>query len=45
MSARIATAVGDEMRLDRGSLDQLFAKARTHKWLQRQVDEALLREL
>jgi 3-hydroxypropanoate dehydrogenase len=46
MSARIATAVADEMRLDRGSLDQLFAEARTHnRWLDRPVDEALLREL
>jgi hypothetical protein len=26
MSARTATAVADEMRLDRGSLDQLFVE-------------------
>jgi 3-hydroxypropanoate dehydrogenase len=46
MSARIATAVSDEMRLDHGSLDQLFVAARTYnKWLDRPVDEALLREL
>ena len=46
MSARTATALADEMRLDHGSLDQLFVTARTYnKWLDRPVDEALLREL
>lgn len=46
MSARTATAFSDEMRLDHGSLDQLFVAARTYnKWLDRPVDEALLREL
>ena len=46
MSARTATALSDEMRLDHGSLDQLFLGARTYnKWLDRPVDEALLREL
>ena len=46
MSARTATALDDEMRLDHGSLDQLFVEARTHnRWLDRPVDEALLREL
>ena len=45
MSARTAI-VSDEMGLDRGSLDQLFIEARTHnRWLERPVDEALLREL
>ena len=45
MSARTAI-VSDEMRLDRGSMDQLFIEARTHnRWLERPVDEALLREL
>jgi 3-hydroxypropanoate dehydrogenase len=46
MSARVATALANEMRLDRGSMNQLFVEARTHnKWLNRVVDEALLREL
>ena len=46
MSARTAIALDDEMRLDHGSLDQLFVAARTYnKWLDRPVDEALLREL
>ena len=46
MSARTAIALHDEMRLDHGSLDQLFVAARTYnKWLDRPVDEALLREL
>jgi 3-hydroxypropanoate dehydrogenase len=46
MSARATTALADEMRLDRGSLDQLFVEARTYnKWLDRPVDEAVLREL
>jgi 3-hydroxypropanoate dehydrogenase len=46
MSARIATAVANERRLDRGSLDQLFVEARTqNRWLDRSVDEALLRQL
>ena len=46
MSARTATALDDEMRLDHGSLDQLFVAARTYnKWLDRPVDEAMLREL
>ena len=45
MSARTAI-VSDEMRLDRGSMDQLFIEARTHsRWLERPVTEALLREL
>ena len=36
----------DPMRLDEDSLKQLFVEARTHnKWLDRPVDEALLREL
>jgi 3-hydroxypropanoate dehydrogenase len=46
MSARTTTALADEMRLDHGSLDQLFVAARTHNaWLDRPVDEALLREI
>ena len=46
MSARNATAVADEMRLDRNSLDQLFVEARTHtRWLDRPVSDALLRDL
>ena len=46
MSARTTTALAGEMRLDHGSLDQLFVEARTHnQWLDRPVDEALLREL
>ena len=45
MSARTAIVSG-EMGLDRGSLDQLFIEARTHtRWLDRPVEEALLREL
>jgi 3-hydroxypropanoate dehydrogenase len=46
MSPRTAVAVADEMRLDEGSLNQLFRDARTHNaWLDRPVDEAVLREL
>jgi 3-hydroxypropanoate dehydrogenase len=46
MSARIVSALADEMRLDRNSLDQLFLEARTHtRWLDRPVEDALLREL
>jgi 3-hydroxypropanoate dehydrogenase len=46
MSARMTAALPDEMRLDSGSLNQLFVQARTHnKWLDRPIDEALLREL
>jgi 3-hydroxypropanoate dehydrogenase len=46
MSARMTAALLDEMRLDSGSLNQLFVQARTHnKWLDRPIDEALLREL
>ena len=46
MSAGVTTAVVDQMRLDEDSLNQLFVEARTHnKWLDRPVDEALLREL
>jgi 3-hydroxypropanoate dehydrogenase len=46
MTAATATALNDEMRLDHGSLDQLFVAARTYnQWLDRPVDEALLREL
>jgi 3-hydroxypropanoate dehydrogenase len=46
MSARIATAVSEQMRLDEDSLKQLFLEARTHStWLDTPVDEALLREL
>lgn len=46
MSARTATALFDQWRLDAASLDQLFVEARTHnRWLDRPVDDALLREL
>jgi 3-hydroxypropanoate dehydrogenase len=46
MNARFAAVAADEMRLDDNSLNQLFVQARTHnKWLNRPVDEALLREL
>jgi 3-hydroxypropanoate dehydrogenase len=46
MSARMTAVLPDEMRLDAGSLNQLFVLARTHnKWLDRPVDEALLRDL
>ena len=46
MSARIASALVDQMRLDDDSVKQLFVEARTHnKWWPRRVDDALLREL
>ena len=46
MSTRTATQVSDEWRLDHSSFDQLFLQARTHnRWLERTVDDALLREL
>jgi 3-hydroxypropanoate dehydrogenase len=46
MNARFAAVAADEMRLDDNSLNQLFVQARTHnKWLDRPIDEALLREL
>ena len=46
MSARIAPALVDQMRLDDDSVKQLFVEARTHnKWWPRRVDDALLREL
>ena len=46
MSARTTTAIAEQIRLDEGSLEQLFVAARTHnRWLDRPVDEALLREL
>ena len=46
ISARITAVLGDDMRLDAGSLDQLCVQARTHnKWLQRPIDETLLRGL
>ena len=46
MSAPITAVLGGEMRLDAGSLNQLFVQARTYnKWLDRPIDEALLREL
>jgi 3-hydroxypropanoate dehydrogenase len=46
MSARNATALRDKTRLDRSSLDQLFVEARTYsRWLDRRIDEPVLREL
>lgn len=46
MSTGMATALFDQKRLDERSLNQLFVEARTHnKWLERPVDEAVLREL
>ena len=46
MSARTAVSVFDRSRLDVTSLEQLFLEARTHnRWLDRTVDDALLREL
>ena len=46
MSARTATAVFEQWRLEAASLDQLFVEARSHnRWLDRPVDESLLREL
>ena len=46
MSARMTATLPDEMRIDSGSLNQLFVQARTHnKWLDRPIAEALLREL
>ena len=46
MSAGIAAAVADLIRLDETSLQRLFLDARTHNtWLDRRVDPALLREL
>jgi hypothetical protein len=39
MSARTATAVFDQWKLDSASLDQLFVEARSHnRWLDRPVD-------
>lgn len=46
MSGRVTAVLPDEMRLDSGSLNQLFVEARTHnKWLKRPIDQRLLREL
>ena len=46
MSARTTTAIAEQIRLDEGSLEQVFVGARTYnRWLDRPVDEALLREL
>ncbi len=46
MSTGIATAERDRIRLDDGSLSQLFVGARTYNaWLDRPVDDALLREI
>ena len=46
MSARIATAVAEQVRLDQRSFNQLFLEARTHsRWLDTPVDDTLLREL
>ena len=46
MSVRTAAAVFDPKRLDHEGLAQIFLEARTHnRWLDRPVDDALLREL
>lgn len=46
MSARIPAVLGDELRLDAGSLNRLFIQARTYnKWLDRPIGDAVLREL
>jgi hypothetical protein len=46
LSARIAIAVAEDMRRERGTLDRLFGDARTrNRWLDRRVDAALRREL
>jgi 3-hydroxypropanoate dehydrogenase len=46
MNARMTAILPDEMRLDAGSLNQLFVLARTHnKWFDRPIEEAVLREL
>ena len=46
MSVRTVAAVFDPKRLDRESLEQIFLEARTHnRWLDRPVDDGLLREL
>jgi 3-hydroxypropanoate dehydrogenase len=46
MNARFTAVAADEMRLDDNSLNQLFVQARTHnKWLNRPIDETVLREL
>ena len=44
MSAHIATLDLDRTRLDEATVKQLFLDARSHnRWLDRPVDEALLR--
>jgi 3-hydroxypropanoate dehydrogenase len=46
MSAQISTLDLDRTRLDEATVKQLFLDARSHnRWLDRPVDEALLREL